>query len=53
VGRRTGKINLSLRRAAGRYDKDQDLSLQEIMAYPIGGTAYLMIDVISAHISGM
>jgi general secretion pathway protein F len=54
VGEQTGKIDLSLRRAAERYDKELDKDLQRIMALVmpvvliimatlIGTMAYLMI----------
>jgi general secretion pathway protein F len=54
VGEQTGKIDQSLRRAAQRYDKELDKSLQRIMALVmptvliimaglIGTMAYLMI----------
>jgi len=57
VGEQTGKIDLSLRRAAERYDKELDKDLQRIMALVmptvlivmaalIGTMAYLMITAI-------
>jgi len=64
VGEQTGKIDLSLRRAAERYDKELDKALQRIMALImpvvliimaglIGTMAYLMINAIFSTISGM
>jgi general secretion pathway protein F len=64
VGEQTGKIDLSLRRAAERYDKELDKDLQRIMALImpvvliimaglIGTMAYLMINAIFSTISGM
>ncbi|NJM36402.1 MAG: type II secretion system F family protein [Akkermansiaceae bacterium] len=64
VGEQTGKIDQSLRRAAERYDKELDKSLQRIMALVmptvliimallIGTMAYLMINSIFQTIEGM
>ncbi|MBJ7257777.1 MAG: type II secretion system F family protein, partial [Akkermansiaceae bacterium] len=64
VGEQTGKIDLSLRRAAERYDKELDKSLQRIMALVmpvvliimaglIGTMAYLMITAIFQTISNL
>ncbi len=64
VGEQTGKIDISLRRAAERYDKELDKDLQRIMALImptvliimaglIGTMAYLMINAIFSTISGM
>ena len=64
VGEQTGKIDLSLRRAAERYDKELDKSLQRIMALVmptvliimaalIGTMAYLMITAIFQTISNI
>jgi len=64
VGEQTGKIDMSLRRAAERYDKELDKDLQRIMALImptvliimaglIGTMAYLMINAIFSTISGM
>jgi len=62
VGEQTGKIDLSLRRAAERYDKELDTDLKRIMALImptvliimatlIGTMAYLMITAIFQTIS--
>jgi general secretion pathway protein F len=64
VGEQTGKIDQSLRRAAERYDKELDKSLQRIMALVmptvliimaalIGTMAYLMITSIFQTISNL
>lgn len=64
VGEQTGKIDLSLRRAAERYDKELDKDLQRIMALVmpvvliimaglIGTMAYLMITAIFQTISAL
>ena len=64
VGEQTGKIDLSLRRAAERYDKELDKDLQRIMALItptvliimaglIGTMAYLMITAIFQTISAL
>lgn len=64
VGEQTGKIDQSLRRAAERYDKELDKSLQRvmalvmptvliIMAFLIGTMAYLMITSIFSTMSKM
>jgi general secretion pathway protein F len=64
VGEQTGKIDQSLRRAAERYDKELDKSLQRvmalvmptvliIMAFLIGTMAYLMITSIFQTMSKM
>jgi type II secretory pathway component PulF len=64
VGEQTGKIDLSLRRAAERYDKELDKDLQRIMALImptvliimaglIGTMAYLMITAIFQTISNL
>ncbi|HEX7261144.1 MAG TPA: type II secretion system F family protein, partial [Luteolibacter sp.] len=64
VGEQTGKIDQSLRRAAERYDKELDKSLQQIMALVmpsvlivmaglIGTMAYLMITSIFQTISNL
>jgi general secretion pathway protein F len=64
VGEQTGKIDLSLRRAAERYDKELDKDLQRIMALImpsvliimaglIGAMAYLMITAIFQTISNL
>lgn len=64
VGEQTGKIDLSLRRAAERYDKELDKDLQRIMALImptvliimaglIGAMAYLMITAIFQTISAL
>ena len=64
VGEQTGKIDQSLRRAAERYDKELDKSLQRIMALVmptvliimaglIGAMAYLMITAIFQTISNL
>jgi general secretion pathway protein F len=64
VGEQTGKIDLSLRRAAERFDKELDKDLQRIMALImptvliimaglIGTMAYLMINAIFSTIQGM
>ncbi|MEI6654383.1 MAG: type II secretion system F family protein [Verrucomicrobiota bacterium] len=64
VGEQTGKIDVSLRRAAERFDKDLDKDLQRIMALImpivlvvmaglIGTMAYLMITAIFQTISAL
>jgi type II secretory pathway component PulF len=64
VGEQTGKIDVSLRRAAERYDKELDKDLQRIMALImptvliimaglIGTMAYLMITAIFQTISAL
>jgi type II secretory pathway component PulF len=64
VGEQTGKIDQSLRRAAERYDKELDKSLQRVMALVmpsvlilmaslIGTMAYLMINSIFQTMSNM
>ena len=64
VGEQTGKIDMSLRRAAERYDKELDKDLQRIMALVmptvliimaglIGTMAYLMITSIFQTISNI
>lgn len=64
VGEQTGKIDMSLRRAAERYDKELDKDLQRIMALImpvvlilmaslIGTMAYLMITAIFQTISAL
>jgi len=64
VGEQTGKIDLSLRRAAERYDKELDNDLKRIMALImptvliimamlIGTMAYLMITAIFQTISNL
>ena len=64
VGEQTGKIDQSLRRAAERFDKELDKSLQRIMALVmptvliimaglIGTMAYLMITAIFQTISNL
>ena len=64
VGEQTGKIDVSLRRAAERYDKELDKDLQRIMALImptiliimaglIGTMAYLMITAIFQTISNL
>ena len=64
VGEQTGKIDISLRRAAERYDKELDKDLQRIMALImpsvlivmaglIGSMAYLMITAIFQTISAL
>ena len=64
VGEQTGKIDLSLRRSAERYDKELDKDLQRIMALImptvliimaglIGTMAYLMITAIFQTISNL
>ncbi len=64
VGEQTGKIDLSLRRAAERYDKELDKDLQRIMALImptvliimaalIGTMAYLMITAIFQTIKNL
>lgn len=64
VGEQTGKIDLSLRRAAERYDRELDKDLQRIMALImptvliimaglIGTMAYLMITAIFQTISAI
>ena len=64
VGEQTGKIDISLRRAAERYDKELDKDLQRIMALImptvliimaglIGTMAYLMITAIFQTISNL
>ena len=64
VGEQTGKIDISLRRAAERYDKELDKDLQRIMALImptvliivaclIGAMAYLMITAIFQTISAL
>ncbi len=64
VGEQTGKIDISLRRAAERYDKELDKDLQRIMALImpsvlivmaglIGTMAYLMITAIFQTISAL
>jgi len=64
VGEQTGKIDMSLRRAAERYDKELDKDLQRIMALImpavlivmaglIGTMAYLMITAIFQTISNL
>jgi general secretion pathway protein F len=64
VGEQTGKIDMSLRRAAERYDKELDKDLQRIMALVmpvvlivmaglIGTMAYLMITAIFQTISAL
>ena len=64
VGEQTGKIDMSLRRAAERYDKELDKDLQRIMALVmptvliimaglIGAMAYLMITAIFQTISNL
>lgn len=64
VGEQTGKIDIALRRAAERFDKELDKDLQRIMALImptvliimallIGTMAYLMINAIFSTISGM
>lgn len=64
VGEQTGKIDLSLRRAAERYDKELNKDLQRIMALImptiliimaglIGTMAYLMITAIFQTISNL
>lgn len=64
VGEQTGKIDLSLRRAAERYDRELDKDLQRIMAFIVpvvlivmaflvGTMAYLMITAIFSTISSL
>lgn len=64
VGEQTGKLDLALRRAAERYDKELDKSLSRIMALImptiliimaglIGTMAYLMITAIFQTISNL
>ncbi len=64
VGEQTGKIDLSLRRAAERYDKELNKDLQRVMAlimpavlvfmaFLIGTFAYLMITAIFQTISNL
>lgn len=64
VGEQTGKIDMALRRAAERYDKELDKDLQRIMALVmptvliimaalIGTMAYLMITAIFQTISNI
>jgi general secretion pathway protein F len=64
VGEQTGKLDLSLRRAAERYDKELNKDLQRIMALImptvliimaglIGAMAYLMITAIFQTISNL
>ena len=64
VGEQTGKIDIALRRAAERYDKQLDKDLQRIMALImpvvliimaglIGTMAYLMITAIFQTLSSM
>ena len=64
VGEQTGKIDISLRRAAERYDKELDKNLDRIMALimptililmagMIGMMAYLMISAIFQTISNL
>jgi len=64
VGEQTGKIDLSLRRAAERYDKELNKDLNRIMALImptilivmallIGTMAYLMINAIFQTISNL
>ena len=64
VGEQTGKIDLALRRAADRYDKELNSALQRIMALImpavlivmallIGSMAYLMITAIFQTISNL
>jgi len=64
VGEQTGKLDLSLRRAAERYDKELDKSLSKIMALImpsilivmaglIGTMAYLMITAIFQTIKNL
>ena len=64
VGEQTGKIDMALRRAAERYDKELDKDLQRIMALVmptvliimaglIGTMAYLMITAIFQTISNL
>ena len=64
VGEQTGKIDLALRRAADRYDKELNTALQRIMALImpivlivmallIGTMAYLMITAIFQTISNL
>jgi general secretion pathway protein F len=64
VGEQTGKIDQSLRRAAERYDKELDKSLQRVMALVmpsvlilmaglIGTMAYLMINSIFQTMANM
>jgi type II secretory pathway component PulF len=64
VGEQTGKIDLSLRRAAERYDKELNRDLNRIMALimptilivmalMIGTMAYLMINAIFQTISNL
>lgn len=64
VGEQTGKIDISLRRAAERYDKELNKSLQRVMALImpsvlifmallIGTFAYLMITAIFQTISNL
>jgi len=64
VGEQTGKIDISLRRAAERYDRELQKSLDRIMALimptilivmalMIGTMAYLMINAIFQTISNV
>ncbi len=64
VGEQTGKLDISLRRAAERYDKELDKDLKRIMALImptvliimaglIGAMAYLMITAIFQTISNL
>jgi type II secretory pathway component PulF len=64
VGEQTGKLDVSLRRAAERYDKELDKSLSRIMALImpviliimaslIGTMAYLMITAIFQTIKNL
>lgn len=64
VGEQTGKIDLSLRRAAERYDRELDKDLQRIMALItpvvlifmaglVGAMAYLMMTAIFQTISNL
>ena len=64
VGEQTGKIDLSLRRAAERYDKELNKDIQRIMALImptiliimaslIGTMAYLMITAIFQTIKNL
>jgi type II secretory pathway component PulF len=64
VGEQTGKIDISLRRAAERYDKELNKDLQRVMALImpsvlifmailIGTFAYLMMTAIFQTISNL
>ena len=46
VGEQTGKIDLALRRAAERYDKELDVALQKVMAMVMPAVLLLMASLV-------